>query len=561
MEPLFLWFSLLAGLLWSEISVTPSFARHLEATGYRPHVQTQLSGLYGPKHTVHGQQNVPVEEREQVNTVRVTCHPDSLDIVIKADLFGVGAPVNAGDLRLGVEDKDNCRATASSPDEFRILVGLLDCGHKHWMTENALIYTNLLIYSPAHSPDGVIRMEEAVIPIECHYDRKYSLSSSSLTPTWIPFISTQAAVEMLDFDLRLMRPDWIHERGSNMFYLGDPVGIEASVRVGHHMGLRVFLNSCAATLTPDIHSVPRYVFIKNGCLIDSQVPDSKSHFLPRMRDDKLQLVIDAFRFNNEDRGELYITCHMTAVPANDAEAPNKACTFINGRWRSADGNDYLCGYCQSQNEGVKIQGKSGISGTFSPRGFRKPVETSWRTRLRSNEVWEKETKVGPLLVLPAQRKSGALPEMELPPLLHKITKSSLYGSSWRTGIDMDTGLDKDDKEEEEEEEDDDGTADLSPEELSALKDLEKGLLPGSSTENVELNRNETTMTGDTLENEAVIPLEKAGPEVSFKTQPSVEHNATAATNKTSSSTNLDMTTRLNETDANSGFSETNGPKR
>ena len=34
--------------------------------------------------------------------------------------------------------------------------------------------------------------------------RKYSLSSSSLTPTWIPFTATQAAVETLDFDLSVM---------------------------------------------------------------------------------------------------------------------------------------------------------------------------------------------------------------------------------------------------------------------------------------------------------------------------------------------------------------------
>lgn len=34
--------------------------------------------------------------------------------------------------------------------------------------------------------------------------RKYSLSSSSLTPTWIPFMSTQAAVENLSFNLRLV---------------------------------------------------------------------------------------------------------------------------------------------------------------------------------------------------------------------------------------------------------------------------------------------------------------------------------------------------------------------
>lgn len=49
-----------------------------------------------------------------------------------------------------------------------------------------------------------------------------------------------------------------------MFYIGEPISIEASVRVGHHMGLRVFLSSCVATLHPDINSDPRYIFIENG---------------------------------------------------------------------------------------------------------------------------------------------------------------------------------------------------------------------------------------------------------------------------------------------------------
>lgn len=40
------------------------------------------------------------------------------------------------------------------------------------------------------------------------------------------------------------------------------------------------------------------------CLVDSQLPGSRSHFLPRRQDDKLHLVIDAFKFHNEDAGEV-----------------------------------------------------------------------------------------------------------------------------------------------------------------------------------------------------------------------------------------------------------------
>uniref|UniRef100_A0A3Q3ETY7 Zona pellucida sperm-binding protein 3 n=1 Tax=Labrus bergylta TaxID=56723 RepID=A0A3Q3ETY7_9LABR len=419
METFNLWVSLLLGFLLSEIGLSPSSA-----------VPPQIAE--SSKHTAL---KSPSEEPHRVHTVRVSCYPDSLEIVIDADMFGVGAPVNSADIRLGVEQDGYCTAAASSGNEYSILVGLLECGTKHWMTEDSLVYTNLLIYSPEVSPDGLIRMEEAVIPIECHYGRKYSLSSSSIKPTWIPYTSTQAAVETLQFDLRIMTSDWMYERSSNVFHLGMPISIEASVRVGHHMGLRVFVSSCVATLHPDINSAPRYVFLENGCLLDSQLPGSRSHFLPRTQDDKLRLLIDAFRFHNDDRGELYITCHLNAVPVSNTESPDKACTLNNGRWSSADGNDYLCWHCQNQNEVGQIPSKPSSPRAFGPRGFVRPEkpESFWRSTVTS-KGWEQEAKVGPLLVLPGKQRSGPLPEDEIPRALLNIGRPVQYGSKWRSGI-------------------------------------------------------------------------------------------------------------------------------
>ncbi|CAB1450736.1 unnamed protein product [Pleuronectes platessa] len=347
---------LLSGLcVQSSVAFPPTLHTQHAASLQTPELtKSQSSQLTGPEHS-----KAPAEEPEQVSTVRVTCHPDSMEITIQADLFGVGAPVQGHELRLGVENNAYCRAVGISREEYRIFVGLMDCGTKHWMTDDNLVYTNLLIYSPEASPDGLIRMEGAVVPIECHYDRKYSLSSSSLTPTWIPFMSTQAAVETLDFNLRIMTNDWLYERGSNVFFLGEPISIEASVRAGHHMGLRVFVSSCVATLDPDIYSVPRYVFVNNGCLVDSQLPDSRSHFLHRMQDDKLRM--------------LYVTCHLNVVPVNNAEALNKACTLINGRWHSVDSNDFLCGQCQTPNEAGQTLGKPSSPGSIVPCGNRRQV--------------------------------------------------------------------------------------------------------------------------------------------------------------------------------------------
>lgn len=50
-----------------------------------------------------------------------------------------------------------------------------------------------------------------------------------------------------------------------MFHLGDLIPVEASVRVGHHLGLRVFVSNCVATSSLDVLSQPRHVFIENGC--------------------------------------------------------------------------------------------------------------------------------------------------------------------------------------------------------------------------------------------------------------------------------------------------------
>lgn len=56
------------------------------------------------------------------------------------------------------------------------------------------------------------------------------------------------------------------------------------------------------------------------------------------------------------------------------------------RWRSADGNDYLCGYCQSQNEDGQTPDKPSSPVKFGPRGFGRSAkpETFWRRGLNTD---------------------------------------------------------------------------------------------------------------------------------------------------------------------------------
>lgn len=38
-------------------------------------------------------------------------------------------------------------------------------------TEEEIIYSNLLSYSPEPSQEGLLRLDAATIPVECHYEK------------------------------------------------------------------------------------------------------------------------------------------------------------------------------------------------------------------------------------------------------------------------------------------------------------------------------------------------------------------------------------------------------
>lgn len=135
MESLWFWIAFLFGLFLSGLCVhSPSQTPQMHHGQHVSFHAPQPLGQSSTQDEVKQWGRPHDEEQEQVNTVRVTCHPDSLEILIRADLFAVGAPVDSHELQLGVEPKGFCRAAPSSEDEYRIHVGLDDCGTKHWVT-------------------------------------------------------------------------------------------------------------------------------------------------------------------------------------------------------------------------------------------------------------------------------------------------------------------------------------------------------------------------------------------------------------------------------------------
>lgn len=102
--------------------------------GWSSAVPPGLLGGTEVGHHVYEGLKAPQEQQEQVKTIRVRCHPNSLEVIVKADMFDIGAPVYSDELRLGAEQLDHCRAQPSLGDEYTILMGLEECGTKHWVT-------------------------------------------------------------------------------------------------------------------------------------------------------------------------------------------------------------------------------------------------------------------------------------------------------------------------------------------------------------------------------------------------------------------------------------------
>ncbi|KAG7215427.1 hypothetical protein INR49_022497 [Caranx melampygus] len=308
------------------------------------------------------------------NSVSAVCGESSVRVEAKKDLLGIGKPVLSTDVTLG-----GCPATGEDPSS-EVLVfesELHRCGSQLLMSDDSFVYVFTLIYTPSPLGDSpIVRTRDVSVTIECHYPRNHDVSTGLLQPTWTPFSGAKASEENLYFTLRLMTDDWQFPRPSAMFQLGDMMKFEVSVQQFHHVPLRVTVDSCVATVVSNIDTVPRYVLIgNNGCLFDSQLTGSSSRFLPRTQDSKLQFEVEAFRFQQDESGVIYITCSLRATAASaSVDATNKACSFSNG-WLEASGSHHTCSCCDSD---CGTGSQSHLTGTGSP--------------------WEQETAVGPITV-------------------------------------------------------------------------------------------------------------------------------------------------------------------
>uniref|UniRef100_UPI00398EC5A0 zona pellucida sperm-binding protein 3-like n=1 Tax=Pristiophorus japonicus TaxID=55135 RepID=UPI00398EC5A0 len=277
-----------------------------------------------------------MSDRDLLRTVMVQCGEQNLLVSVQMDLFGTRHLIKAADLTLG---STGCRPTGVYSQNHTVLFhyGLHECDSTVKVTDDQLIYTSPLYCRPSCIGGVIVRTSGAVVPIVCHYPRKRTVSRNAINPTWVPFSSTKAGEGHLSFSLHLMTVNWSAERASNIYHLGDLINIEASVMTMNHMPLKLYIDCCIATLSPDQDSTPRYNIIDfNGCLLDSRDEGSFSSFVsPRDHLDKLQFKLGAFRFFEDDRDLIFITCHLKVAAADQRpDSVNKACSFQKpaNRW-------------------------------------------------------------------------------------------------------------------------------------------------------------------------------------------------------------------------------------
>nr|XP_020648061.1 zona pellucida sperm-binding protein 3-like [Pogona vitticeps] len=269
-------------------------------------------------------------------SVSVSCGTSHLAITVPVDLFGPGVVVGAEELILG----SGCGVTAVQGNLLLLEYPLFACGATRKILPGSIHYRNILHYTPSGA-NGVIRASHFSHPIDCFYPRSWNVSSLGLQPTWIPFTSTVMSRQRLDFALEVYDSSWSQPVSDPTYYLGDLVNVQASVRKGNHVPLKIYVDECVAR--PSAESSVKYEVITNhGCLVDGQ--QSGSHFLATQEDGVLRFQLDTFTFIGASNNQIYLICHLKAVAVGSADRRNKACSYSRAAatWSSHEAADCSC---------------------------------------------------------------------------------------------------------------------------------------------------------------------------------------------------------------------------
>ncbi|RXM96290.1 Zona pellucida sperm-binding protein 3 [Acipenser ruthenus] len=249
------------------------------------------------------------------DAVTVNCGDDMITVGVELNFFGL--PLDPNRLSLG-----SC-PVSSVQESNRIAFfsyGKLDCRFMRMITSN-ISYMNNMVYEPTQR-DGFYQTP-FVAPVLCIYNKP----SAWLPPVFSPALGDAAGMGKLEFSMKIMNDGFSAPRVSNLFFLGSPIQISASVNPQSHMPLILYMEECLAASTAELSaSSQTYPLITNhGCFVDGRTANSR--FLPRIQTSEIRVSIQAFKFTQDDSA-VFIHCQILAWdPARLQDPTKKACSF------------------------------------------------------------------------------------------------------------------------------------------------------------------------------------------------------------------------------------------
>ncbi|XP_075067004.1 zona pellucida sperm-binding protein 3-like [Mixophyes fleayi] len=272
-------------------------------------------------------------------TVFYACNNTFVSVSVKSDPFGVGMKLDPGSLTLG---KCPVSSTSALSGFFVFEYHLYDCGFSK-MFGNIVKYFVDLVYQPTN-----IGANQFSQPFTKHIG---CVLNRSMTPTSIEttVVVPVYAKGLLNFFAKLMNDDFSDTTPTKDFSLGSLISLELSVDSTNHMPLRIFVDECIVTPTPDIsNSGPIYSLITNhGCFVDGKVAASK--FVEHFPLDTIRLTFPAMKFV-EDSDEIYLHFKIVVWDTNTVTELRKACSYFSdtNRWQLlGNSQSNVCNCCDS----------------------------------------------------------------------------------------------------------------------------------------------------------------------------------------------------------------------
>lgn len=243
--------------------------------------------------------------------ITVVCLADYIEVTLKKDNFP-GLIVN--DSLLHLEDMA-CSAGYKDDTMVKFTFGLESCGTMQDKSDDKLIYKNkvYLTADPETDDDAITRKHSEVIPFQCSYDRKATISKVSYSPRSTLVVTDAEGYGNFTYEMDMYKDDDFSEEVTEFPY---EVGLGLPMYFGFRVlsadsKLDVFPDVCKATAGSDYDSTPDHLIIENAC--------SRDNTLKYTYEQKSEqfFSVAAFRFK-EGYDDVFIHCKLTVCREDDS---------------------------------------------------------------------------------------------------------------------------------------------------------------------------------------------------------------------------------------------------